>query len=363
MKKIPLGGKHGVGKYAIIDDDDYYIVGSDGWFLNSGYAVKRNGKSHIKMHRLVMKTPVGGITDHINGDKLDNRKSNLRITTQQVNVLNRPLQKNNESSFRGVSWHSGVKKWCVQIGANSFKDKHIGYYDDKIQAALAYDVAAKAIFKEHAVLNFPEIRTNPYDVVDDFERRIANWAGAPYAVAVESGSAAIFLCLMWENRKKNNSGNMVKMPRFSYPSIPCSIIHSGMSVKFTDEKWEGEYQLKPFNIWDSALRFKKDMYRPKAMQCLSFHIKKRLNVGRGGMILLDNKTAYNWFRKARFDGRNPVPLKKDNFTMLGWNMYMTPEQAATGIQIFESIKNKDLPDLSFEEQGYPDLSKFSIYQQ
>lgn len=359
MKEIKLTQ----GKVAIVDNEDYESINKHKWFYNSGYAVRRNGKSHMKMHRQIMNTPQGEITDHINGNKLDNRRQNLRIVNNQVNILNRPLQKNNESSFRGVSWHSGVGKWIVQIGSNSFEDKYIGYYDDKIQAALAYDRAAQAIFKEHAVLNFPEVRTNPYDVVEDFEKRIAYWTGAPYAVSVESCSAAIFLCLMWVNRKGDNNGNYVRMPKFSYPSIPCNIIHAGMRPRFTNEEWQGEYQLKPFNIWDSALRFRKGMYRSNMMQCLSFHIKKRLNLGRGGMIILDSKEAYNWLRKARFDGRNPIPLTKDNFTMLGWNMYMTPEQAAFGIQVFESIKNKDLPDLPISEQGYPDLSKFKIYTQ
>lgn len=359
MKEIKLTQD----KVAIVDDDDFVWLSKYKWFYNGGYALRRNGKSHVKMHREIMNTPQGEITDHINGNKLDNRRKNLRIATAQVNILNRPTQKNNLSSFRGVSWHGKVKKWVVQIGQNSYKGKHIGYYDDKIQAALAYDIAAKAIFKEHAVLNFPEVRTNPYDVVDDFEKRIASWTGAPFAVAVESCSAAIFLCLMWANRDGKNNGNLVKMPKLSYPSVPCSIIHARMKPKFTDDDWEGEYQLKPFNIWDSALRFRKDMYKPKMMQCLSFHIKKRLNIGRGGMILLDSKEAFNWFRKARFDGRNPIPLKKDNLTMLGWNLYMTPEQAAFGIQIFESIKNKELPDLPVSEQQYSDLSLYKIYTQ
>jgi len=79
------------------------------------------------------------------------------------------------------------------------------------------------------------------------------------------------------------------------------------------------------------------------------------------MILTDDKDAYEWLKKARFDGRNPVPLLEDNFTMLGYNMYMTPSDAARGIQLFETIRNKELPDLKVEEQNYPDLSKFEIY--
>ena len=79
------------------------------------------------------------------------------------------------------------------------------------------------------------------------------------------------------------------------------------------------------------------------------------------MILTDDVDASKWLRKARFDGREPIPLLEDNFTMLGWNLYMEPAQAARGIQLFEVMRNKELPDLKVEEQGYPDLSKFAIF--
>lgn len=205
---------------------------------------------------------------------------------------------------------------------------------------------------------------NPYTVVEELERRIAEWTGAPYAVAVESCSAAIFLCLQWVNKDKMWDGLDVVCPSRTYPSVPCSIIHSRMKVKFNDFRWEGEYRLWPTEIWDSALRFRKGMYRGGgAMQCISGHIKKRLNVGRLGMILLDDEDAYKWLKKARFDGRDPVPLKDDNFTQLGFNMYLEPANAARAIQIFETMRDKDLPDLPFEDQGYPDLSLYPIYQQ
>jgi hypothetical protein len=82
-----------------------------------------------------------------------------------------------------------------------------------------------------------------------------------------------------------------------------------------------------------------------------------------GMSLLDDKEAYDWLRKARFDGRSPVPLLQDNFTQLGWNLYLSPPDAARAIQIFEVIRDQDLPDLSTESQKYADLSQFKIYTQ
>lgn len=203
---------------------------------------------------------------------------------------------------------------------------------------------------------------NPYITVQILEERIAEWTGAPYAVAVESGSAAILLSLLWRKEQMGDIGK-VWIPRLTYPSAPCSIIFAGGKVGWRDGDWKGEYELYPLNVWDSALRFRKGMYRKGAMQCLSMHIKKRLCVGRGGMILLDDKDAYEWLKRARFDGRGPVPLMDDNFTQLGLNAYMEPANAARAIQLFEVLRDKDLPDLDFEEQGYPDLSQYKIYQQ
>ena len=200
------------------------------------------------------------------------------------------------------------------------------------------------------------IQQNPYAPVFDFESRIAEWAGSKYAVAVESGTAAIFLSLHYIGAQ----GARVTIPKHTYPGVACSIIQAGAKIDWSDEQWQGVYELAPLNIIDSALRFRRGMYEG-GLHCLSFHVKKLLPIGRGGMILTDDINARDWLRRARFDGRNPVPLLEDDFTMLGWNAYMTPEQAARGIQLFEVIRNKDLPDLKVEEQGYPDLSKFPIY--
>lgn len=200
--------------------------------------------------------------------------------------------------------------------------------------------------------------TNPYTVVHDFEERVAEWAGSRWAVAVESGTAAIFLSLMY--RRDHGGVGEVSIPKHTYPSVPCSIIHAGGTVKFTDEDWDGVYELKPLDIIDGALRFRKGMYQG-GMHCLSFHIKKHLPIGRGGMILTDSARERDWLYRARFDGRGPVPLLEDDFTMLGWNMYMEPSQAARGIQLFEVIRNRDNPDLDVRSQGYPDLSKYTCY--
>ena len=208
-------------------------------------------------------------------------------------------------------------------------------------------------------MNYPK-EQNPYNSVIEFEERIAKWAGSKYAVAVESGTAALFLSLMYVKEQWGGL-DKIMIPKHTQPSVPCSIIHAGGKVVWSDQKWEGEYELAPLRIWDTALRFKKGMYHD-GFQCLSFHIKKHLPIGRGGMILLDDEKAVKWLKRARFDGRDPIPLMEDDFTQLGWNMYMTPEQGARGIQLFEVIRNKVLEDLPVKDQGYPDLSTFPIYE-
>lgn len=204
---------------------------------------------------------------------------------------------------------------------------------------------------------------NPYTVVEELEKRLASWCGAPHCVAVESGTAAIFLSLQWVNRNNEFDGVPVQIPKHTYNSIPCSIIHARMVVDFADYYWEGEYELFPLNIWDAALRLKPNMYHG-GFQCLSGHIKKKLNIGRAGFILCEDKEAYEWLKLARFDGREPVPLQEQKeFKVLGWNMYLSPSDAARGIQLFEIYKERsDYSDLPVADQKYCDLSLHPIYQ-
>lgn len=205
---------------------------------------------------------------------------------------------------------------------------------------------------------------NPYTVVEEFEKSLAEWCGAPYCVAVESGTAAIFLSLQYIRNVKGIKFKSVCIPQNTYPSVPCSAIHAGYKVIFEDIKWDGEYEIYPLKIYDAALRLKPNMYHG-GFQCLSGHIKKKLNIGRAGFILCDDKDAYEWLKLARFDGREPIPLQdQKEFKVIGWNMYLSPSDAARGIQLFEIYKERgDYSDLKIEDQKYCDLSKHKIYQQ
>lgn len=186
------------------------------------------------------------------------------------------------------------------------------------------------------------------NVIRQFEDTIAEYCGAPYGIAVESCTAALLLSCLYLKVKE------VIIPKKTYYSVPFSIRHAGGTVKFSDIEWQGAYQLRPYPIIDSAMSFKKGMYKPGEFRCLSFQYSKHIPIGRGGMILTDDEVAAEWFRLARNDGRQEIPKEKDRVTINGWNFYMTPEQAARGLSLFYwRAIGKDLPDM---EMTHGDIS-------
>lgn len=197
---------------------------------------------------------------------------------------------------------------------------------------------------------------NTYQVVRDFEKRVAEFCGSYYGVAVDSCSNALLLaCKYW----RVDEFDEIVIPARTYPSVPCSIIHAGGRVRFEHKQWKGAYKLAPTEIVDSAKRFRKGCFEPGTMTCLSFHVKKFLPIGRGGMILTDDPEAVEWLKCARFDGRHEANLETDILECVGHNCYMLPEQAARGMMLMDFIETHDLNDL--EEEPYQDLSKYAMY--
>ena len=196
---------------------------------------------------------------------------------------------------------------------------------------------------------------NPYKIVTMFEEEIASYTGAPYAVSIDSCTNALFLCCKYLNVKE------VTIPKRTYLSVPMSIMHAGGEVVFEDLHWGGAYQLKPYPIYDSAKRLTSNMYKSGTFMCLSFHIKKTIAIGKGGMILTDDKDAVKWFKKARYEGRSEKFYKDDDIDMLGWNMYMTPQQAAHGLAVMQNypVHREDDDELG----GYRDLTEFTIFKE
>ncbi len=194
---------------------------------------------------------------------------------------------------------------------------------------------------------------NPYSIVKMFEEEIANYCGSKFAISIDSCTNALFLCCRYL------SVATVTIPRKTYLSVPQSIINAGGNVLLEDFEWSGQYQLAPYPIYDSALRFTSNMYTPGAYVCLSFHYKKHLPIGKGGAILTDDYEAYCWFKRMRYEGRNEVDYWEDTIHEVGWNMYMTPLEAAIGLTLMQNIKtdNQDI----IEENGYRNLDELLTF--
>lgn len=153
MKEIQLTQ----GKVALVDDEDYEYLMQWRWHLTAGAYAARDieNKKVIYMHRFLMNAQKGQEIDHINQNKLDNRKSNLRACTRAENMRNTKKRSQNTSGYKGVTWHDLRKKWAARLKYN-YQDIHIGLYNTPIEAARAYDAKAKELFGEFASLNFPE---------------------------------------------------------------------------------------------------------------------------------------------------------------------------------------------------------------
>ena len=153
-------------RYARVDPADYKRLRNYEWYTKRGLKSfhahtfardSKTGKTKRKyMHRMLHETPEGMMIDHINHDGMDNRRANLRAATRSQNLYNRKKWSGTYSSkFKGVTWHKGKRKWQARIGFQN-KRVHLGFFTDEIEAAKAYDRAAKKYHGEFAYLNFTD---------------------------------------------------------------------------------------------------------------------------------------------------------------------------------------------------------------
>jgi hypothetical protein len=143
------------GPVSLIDDDDFKKVQDYKWFINdNGYVrgYKNWREKYVYLHRLILDASSMQQVDHINGNRLDNRKENLRITSQQQNTFNAGLRSNNKSGYKGVRLRKDTKRWSASITHN-YKEISLGCFDTKEEAAEAYNRKALELFGEYARLN------------------------------------------------------------------------------------------------------------------------------------------------------------------------------------------------------------------
>lgn len=203
------------------------------------------------------------------------------------------------------------------------------------------------------------IINDSWDWVTNFENEIASYCRSKYAIACDSNSNAIRLVLHYLDIQKEE----IVIPARTYVSVPNQIILSGNIPVFDDYEWDGMYKFGNVPIVDAATAFYEDMYDGENYMILSFHIKKILNIGTGGIILTNDDEFNEWARPMIYDGRDKTKLyKDDDFQCIGWHMYMSPEQAKKGLEIFHSDKIKSFNPHCGGSWMYKDLREQKIYK-
>ena len=159
VKKIYFKGKNGEGKHALVDSEDFQYLNQFNWFLHHSGAVVRNKRvslnkyKSLQMHREIMGASDGKEIDHINYNRRDNRKNNLRICNRSQNARNQKLRVDNSSGYKGVYWNKEKGLWQAQMRNENKKMSYLGRFKTKEEAALAYNISVIKVAGEFAVLN------------------------------------------------------------------------------------------------------------------------------------------------------------------------------------------------------------------
>jgi len=196
-----------------------------------------------------------------------------------------------------------------------------------------------------------------FEIVQEFENSVSSFFGAPYGVAVDSCTHGIELCLRYTREKKIN------VPNRTYLSVPFLAEKMGLEREWRDEEWEDYYTLNygDKRIIDAAVLWRRDSYIPNTFMCLSFQYQKHLSIGRGGMILCDNKEDYETLKKMSYDGRLPnIPWRDQDIDMVGYHYYMTPESAEIGLSKLD--KAIETEPRKWVYTDWPDLTQMKFFK-
>lgn len=194
-----------------------------------------------------------------------------------------------------------------------------------------------------------------FDKVAEFENAVAEFYGAPYAVATDCCTHAIELCLRLVKPSK------VACPKHTYLSLPMTFEKLEIPWDFIDVKWQDYYHITNTNIIDAAVYWKANGFQKGYFNCLSFQFRKHLNLGRGGMILTDSQEDAVKLKKMSYDGRRfDIPWAQQDIDTIGYHYYMTPETAELGLIKLEQVKNS--PSRVWSFQDYPDLSTMKVFK-
>ena len=194
-----------------------------------------------------------------------------------------------------------------------------------------------------------------FKVINDFEQKIAHWYGSPYAVAVDCCTHGIELSLRHQNVLS------ITVPKRTYLSIPFLADKLGIELKWKEENWKDYYYIGDTNIIDAAVLWRKHSYIPGTLMCLSFQYQKHLSLGRGGMILTDDKDARDELKRMSYDGRDPdIPWRDQDISTRGYHYYMTPETAELGLKRLSKAIETEPRKWVIED--WPDLRDMEIFK-
>ena len=193
-----------------------------------------------------------------------------------------------------------------------------------------------------------------FNTVIEFENQIAEFFGAPYAVAVDSCTHGVELCLRY------TLADHIIVPKNTYLSIPFLANKLGIELEWKNEDWIDYYYLTN-KIIDAAVLWKPNSYISGTYMSLSFQYQKHLSLGRGGMILLDNEKDSIELKKMSYDGRLPnIPWREQNISSFGYHYYMTPETAQLGLDKLPQAKFT--PPKQWAVKDWPDLTQMKIFK-
>lgn len=194
-----------------------------------------------------------------------------------------------------------------------------------------------------------------WEVVEQFEQELAKFFGSPYAICTDSCTHGIELCLRYEQV------DHIVVPRHTYLSVPMLANKLWIDLFWKDEDWSEYYYLTD-KVIDAAVLWRKDSYIPNTFMCVSFQRQKHLSLGRGGVILTDNKQAYDELKKMVYDGRLPgIPWREQgNIKTKGYHYYLEPEKAALGLEkLPKAIETK--PRV-WSVKDWPDISGYDVFK-
>jgi dTDP-4-amino-4,6-dideoxygalactose transaminase len=194
-----------------------------------------------------------------------------------------------------------------------------------------------------------------FDSIVEFEKQIGIFFGAPYGIAVDCCTHGIELCLRYQNIK------YYTVPKRTYISIPYLANKLNIKFDWRDEEWQDYYYLGETNVIDAAVLWKRDSYIPGTFMCVSFQYRKHLSLGRGGIILTDDKDSAIMLKKMSYDGRVPdVPWREQNIDTFGFHYYMTPETAVLGLKKLPTAISTKPKKWTVED--WPDLTQMEIFK-